>query len=156
MRQAPWGLVASVLALPLACTTTDRTPTDQQNVYETLLAQARPALERFYKGDPSGYVELFADELTYFDPRSGGRLDGIIALKDYFAPIEGKINVPRYEVLNPRIQLHGDIGVFTYNLNEFASDGAVSVRWNSTEVYRRIGEEWRIIHAHWSTIENTE
>ena len=84
MRQAPWGLVASVLALPLACTTTDRTPTDQQNVYEALLAQARPALERFYKGDPSRYVELFADELTYFDPRSGGCLDGIIASKDYF------------------------------------------------------------------------
>ncbi len=156
MRQTSWRLVASVLALPLACTTTDRAPTDQQNVYEAILAQARPALERFYKGDPSGYVELLADELTYFDPRSGGRLDGLSALKDYFAPIEGKIHVPRHEVLNPKIQLHGDIGVFTYNLNEYASDGAVSVRWNSTEVYRRIGEECRIIHAHWSTIENAE
>ncbi len=156
MRQAPWRLVASVLALPLACTTTDRAVTDQQNAYEAILAQARPALERFYNGDPSGYVELLADELTYFDPRSGGRLDGISALKDYFAPIEGQIIVPRHEVLNPKIQLHGDIGVFTYNLNEYASDGAVSVRWNSTEVYRRIGEEWRIIHAHWSAIENPE
>ncbi len=156
MRQAPWRLVASVLALPLACTTTDRATTDQQDVYETILAQARPALERFYKGDPSGYVELLADELTYFDPRSGGRLDGISALKDYYAPLEGKISVPRYEVLNPKLQLHGDIGVFTYNLNEYASDGAVSLRWNSTEVYRRIGEGWRIIHAHWSTIEHAE
>ncbi len=156
MRQAPWCLAASVVALTLACTTTDRAATDQQNVYETILAQARPALERFYKGDPSGYRELFADELTYFDPGTRARLDGISALKDYYAPLEGKINVPRHEVLNPKIQLHGDIGVFTYNLNEYASDGAVSVRWNSTEVYRRIGEEWRIIHAHWSTIENAE
>jgi len=53
-------------------------------------------------------------------------------------------------VLNPKIQLHGYIGVFTYNLNEYAGDGRVSVRWNATEVYRRISEEWRIIHAHWS------
>ncbi len=155
MRQASWLLVASVLALPLACTTTDRAATDRQNVYETILAQERPALERFYKGDPSGYRELFADELTYFDPGTGARLDGISALKEYYAPLEGKINVPRHEVLNPRIQLHGDIGVFTYNLNEYASDGPASARWNATEVYRRIGEEWRIIHAHWSAIENT-
>ena len=82
MRQSPWGLVASVLALPLACTTTDRAQTDWQNVSEAILAQARPALERFYKGDPFGYAELFADELTYFDPGSGGRLNGISTLRD--------------------------------------------------------------------------
>ena len=156
MRQAPWRLLASALALPLiACTTTDRAPTDPQSVYETIVAQRRPALERFYQGDPSGYRELFADELTYFDPRSGGRLDGISALRDYYAPLEGQINVPRYEVLNSKIQLHGDIGVFTSTLNEYASEGPASVRWNSTEVYRRIGEEWRIIHAHWSVIGDT-
>ena len=156
MRQAPWRVVACVLALPLACTTTDRAPTDQQDVLETILAQERPALERFYNGDPFGYAELFADELTYFDPGSGGRMDGISALKEYYAPIEGQISVPRHEVLNPRIQLHGDMGVVTYNLNEYASDGPASQRWNATEVYRRIGEEWRIIHAHWSAIENPE
>ncbi len=156
MRQVPWRLVAGVLALPLACTTTDRAPTDQQNVLETILAQSRPALDRFYNGDPFGYAELFADELTYFDPATEARLDGISALKDHYAPVEGKINVPRYEVLNPEIQLHGDIGVVTFNLHEYASDGPASLRWNATEVYRRFGEEWRIIHAHWSAVEKTE
>ncbi len=156
MRQVPWRLVAGVLALPLACTTTDRAPTDQQNVLETILAQSRPALDRFYNGDPFGYAELFADELTYFDPRTGGRLDGISALKDYYAPIVGRVSVPRYEVLNPEIQLHGDVGVVTFNVHEYASDGPASGRWNATEVYRRFGEEWRIIHAHWSPIEDTD
>ncbi|MFQ5791491.1 MAG: hypothetical protein ACE5JI_13545 [Acidobacteriota bacterium] len=48
------------------------------------------------------------------------------------------------------------MAVFTYGLNEYASDGTVSVRWNATEVYRRIGDEWRIVHAHWSPVQGME
>ncbi|MFQ5875119.1 MAG: YybH family protein [Dehalococcoidia bacterium] len=156
MRQVPWCLVAIVLALPLACTTTDRAATDEQNAYETIIARLQPAVERWYKGDPSGYAELFADEMTYFDPGSGGRLEGITALKNHYAPLKGKISVPRFEILDPKIQLHSDIAVLTYGLKEYASDGSVSVRWNATEVYRGIGDEWRIIHAHWSPVQETE
>lgn len=156
MRHAPWRLVASVLALPLACTTTDRAATEQQKASQTILARLQPAAERWYKGDPFGYAELFADSLTYFDPGTGGRLEGITALKDHYAPLKGKISVPRFDILEPKIQLHGNIAVFTYGLNEYGSDGTVSVRWNATEVYRRRGDEWRIIHAHWSPVPKTK
>jgi ketosteroid isomerase-like protein len=98
-----------------------------------------------------GYADLFADDLTYFAPPTGGRLEGIEALRASYAPAKGKINVPKYEVSNSKLQLHGDVGVFTYNLDEYArGDDAPSARWNATEVYRRDGDEWRIIHAHWS------
>lgn len=123
---------------------------NERTTYDTIVAQERAAMERWYTGDPSGYVELFADDLSYFAPVTGGRLEGISALKDLFGPIEGKINIPRFEMLNPKLQLHGDVGVFTYQLDEYADDGSASARWNATHVYRRIGAQWRIMHAHWS------
>jgi hypothetical protein len=122
-----------------------------RNVHEQILAGLRPALDRWYKGDPMAYANLFAEELTYFAPPTGGRLNGVEALRASYVPIQGKINVPRYEMSNANLQLHGDVGVLTYNLDEYARDTAPSARWNATEVYRRDGDEWRIIHAHWST-----
>jgi len=132
------------------------TPTNEESASDPIVAQLRTAMTRWYKGDPSGYSELFADDLTYFAPVTGGRLEGINALKELFAPIEGKINVPRFEILSPKVQLHGDVGVLTYHLNEYASDGPATARWSATHVYRRIGGQWRIIHAHWSAIASTK
>lgn len=120
--------------------------------YDIIVAREQAAMKRWYAGDPSGYVELFADDLTYFAPVTGGRLEGIRALKDLFAPIEGKINVPRFEMLKPKLQLHADVGVFTYQLNEYPGGGLAGARWNATHVYRQTGEQWRIIHAHWSAV----
>ena len=123
---------------------------DQQNTYETIMARLQPAVERWYKGDPFGYAELCADEVTYFAPGTSGRLDGIGALKATYATFAGKVNVPRFEILNPKIQFHGDMGVFTYNVHEYDSEGTVTYPWDATEVYRRTGDEWQIVHAHWS------
>ena len=121
-----------------------------QDVHEHILAGLQSALERWYKGDPMRYADLFADDLTYFAPPTGGRLEGVDALRASYEPIRGKVNVPRYEVSNSKLQLHGDVGVFTYHLDDYPSDGTAGGRWNATEVYRRDGDEWRIVHAHWS------
>jgi hypothetical protein len=37
---------------------------NEQTTYDTIVAQERAAMERWYTGDPSGYVELFVDDLT--------------------------------------------------------------------------------------------
>jgi hypothetical protein len=125
---------------------------NEQTTYDTIVTQERAAMERWYTGDPSGYVELFVDDLTYFAPVSGGRLESVSALKELFAPIEGMIKVPRFEMFKPKLQLHGDVAVFTYQLNEYASGGSASARWNVTHVYRRTDKQWRIMHAHWSAM----
>lgn len=123
---------------------------DQQQAYETIKAQLKPAIDRWYKGDPFGYLELFADDATYYAPGTGGRLDGIGAVRASYETFRGEVQVPRYEILNPKIRFFGDIGLFTYNVHEYASEGAPSFRWDATEVYRQSGNQWRIIHAHWS------
>src|SRR5688572_4055125 len=111
----------------------------QRNISERILARLHAVDERFYKGDPLAYVELLAEDVTYFAPIAAGRLDGRRAVEALMAPFQGKIDVPRFEILNPKLQLYGrDIGIFTYNLNEYTTGGTVAVRWNSTEVYQRV------------------
>jgi ketosteroid isomerase-like protein len=123
------------------------------SVADTIIALERSALERWGRGDPQGYVETFAPEITYFDPFTEKRIDGIYAMKAALAPITGKVRIDRYEMLNPRVQHAGDVAVLSFNLVSHARnpDGSPRlVRWNSTEVYRRFGGKWRIVHNHWS------
>ena len=83
----------------------------QENAQETILALERAALERWCKTDPFGYLKFYADDVVYFDHLTETRLDGIAAVKDHFRQYEGKVNVPRFEMPNPKVQLYGNIAV---------------------------------------------
>ena len=107
------------------------------------------ALDRWGKGDPSGFLEICAPDVVYFDPSLERRMDGRDALSKYYETIRGKVSIERYELLNPLVQRVGDAAVLTFN---FVSYGGAEegYRWNCTEVYRRSGEDWEIIQTHWS------
>ena len=113
-----------------------------------IIAMERTALERWGKGDPSGFLEITAPDVVYFDDTLERRLDGLNALTALYEKIRGQIHLDRYELLNTRVQLCGETAVLTYNFVGYAKGKAH--RWNCTEVYRRSPEGWRIIHTHWS------
>jgi ketosteroid isomerase-like protein len=121
-----------------------------------VIALERGALDRWGKGDPGGYIEVYDPEVTYFDPFQEKRLDGLPAIKAMLAPIAGKIRVSRYDMLDPKVQHYGDVAVLSFNLQSYQKqpDGSepVVARWNSTAVYRRTGGTWKSIHVHWSFI----
>ena len=120
---------------------------------DEVIALERAALDRWGKGDPGGFLETYAPEITYFDPATERRVDGRDAMADYLRPITGKVKVARYEILGPKVQRHGDVAVLTYNLRSEAvqPDGKhITVQWNSTSVYVRMGRDWKTIHSHWS------
>lgn len=126
---------------------------------EEILALERSALDRWITFDPEGYLDLYAFEVTYFDPNQERRVDGLEAMKMLLAPIKnfkGAIKDARYEMIAPGIQHHGDLLLLTFNLINYGKVGdrpeSVVARWNATEVYRRIDGRWRIIHSHWSYI----
>src|SRR5436189_4106612 len=83
---------------------------------KTIIALERGALDRWGKGDPQGYLEIYAPELTYFDPLQEKRIDGLDAMKEMIAPYTGKIRVDRFDMIDPKVQHHGDIAVLTFNL----------------------------------------
>ncbi len=120
---------------------------------ETIIALERQALDRWGRGDPQGFLETYASDVTYFDPFQARRLDGREVIRTLYAPLAGKIRVSHYEMLAPVVQQRGDMAVLSYNLVSHttgASGEPLAVRWNSTTVYRRTGGEWKIVHSHWS------
>ena len=127
-------------------------PNDDLHLMDGLLERLHPALERWYAGDPHGYAELFADKITYFDPRTREPVRSREELHAHYEPIEGVVNFPRWEVLDPCLQRLGEVVTLTYRLDQFDDDGWAPPRWNATEVYRRAGEGWEAVHAHWSAI----
>jgi len=122
----------------------------------TIIALERAALDRWCQGDPQGYLETYATEVTYFDPVQEKRIDGVEAMRKYLTPFTGKFKIARYDMIDPKVQHHGDATVLTYNFISYgkkpSGEETVLARWNSTKVYGRIDGKWRIFHDHWSYI----
>jgi ketosteroid isomerase-like protein len=116
---------------------------------EEIVAMECAALERWGKGDPSGFIEICAPDVVYFDPHLKMRIDGLDALIEYYESIRGKVSIKRFELLNPLVQHVGDAAILTFN---YVSYGGAEdeYRWNCTEVYRQTKGRWRIIQSHWS------
>ena len=121
-----------------------------------IIVMERAALDRWGAGDPRGYLEIMAPEVTYFDPFQERRVDGLPAMTGLLEPLTGKIRVDRYDMVNPMVQQHGDAALLTFNLVSYQrrADGTehAVAHWNSTEVYARVDAGWRIIHSHWSFV----
>ena len=127
------------------------------SLLEELVAIERLALDRLIRLDPSGYFGLYAPEVTYFDPTTDTRVDGLEAMQKRMAPIKDvklPFTDPRYEILDPKVQRHGDVAILTFNLVNYGKletgEESVVSRWNCTEVYSWSEGKWRIIHSHWS------
>jgi len=119
------------------------------DIAHAIIAMERAALERWGRGDPSGFLEISADDVVYFDPFQSRRLNGIAELRELYQSIRGQVQVARFELIDPRVQVIGDAAVLTFNYVAEDTNEAAS-RWNCTEVYRRDAGTWRIIQTHWS------
>ena len=121
------------------------------SIQEEIIAIEKAALTRWGNGDPSGFLEISAPDVVYFNPYLAQRLDGLDALiKDYEA-LRGTIFFDRFELLNPLVQFVENMAVLTFNYVSYKGD--TSDRWNCTEVYRRSQADWKIIQSHWSYTE---
>ena len=121
-----------------------------------VMALESAAMERWRKGDPWGFIEISAAEVTYFDTGTPQRLNGREALKAEYAQREGKIFYDVMDFIDPRVQVCGELAVLAYRFLSTClnPDGSVSNRtpWNCTEVFVRIEGQWKIVHTHWSYI----
>jgi ketosteroid isomerase-like protein len=150
-------LLSSGLGAPLTARAQGTAAAVDDSLLRELVALERSALDRWITLDPQGYLDLYAQEVTYFDPTTERRVDGLKGLQERLTPMRN-VKLPfknlRYEMVDPRVQRHGDVALLTFNVINYGTlpDRPESVvsRWNSTEVYRRIDGKWRIVHSHWS------
>ena len=155
-----YAALIAVLSSTLACSAPASAPSEPaapaEPVFDpaTIIALEQAALDRWGKGDPSGYFEIMAPDISYIDPTTKTRIDGVDALKKMIEPFRGKIAIERVELLNPSVRRDGNLAVLTTNLvsrgASFDGGPKRDVPWNLTEVYGRIDGQWKIVHSHFS------
>ena len=121
-----------------------------------VMALESAAMERWRKGDPWGFTEISAPDVTYFDSGTPQRINGLQALKAEYATRVGQIHYDVMEFIDPRVQVCGDMAVLFYRFfsTTLNADGSISTRtpWNCSEVFVRTRGGWKIAHTHWSLI----
>jgi ketosteroid isomerase-like protein len=145
-----FGLLAALLS---AC---QPGPPGREDSEQAIVAQERRALEQWAKGNPLGYLDIVADDVTYFDDIGAhSRVNGIDAMRTYLTSLKGKIPPHRYEMLEPNVQVYGDVGILTQRYHAYGAEAQPLSRWKATAVYRRIDDQWLMVHAHWSLVKDS-
>lgn len=117
---------------------------------EAILAKERERLEHWSKGELTAYAKGSTEDVSYFDDIGAhDRIDGLAELLTYLSALEGQVPAHDYEIVDPRVQLYGDVGIVTLRYHP-SFQGEALTRWKATSVYRQSDGEWEMVHAHWS------
>ena len=113
-----------------------------------ILAKENATLERWYNGDPMGFIDNSWSDVTYFDPSLISRVDSIDAFRDLLTPIIGKVHIPTHKFDKPQVRVVGNIAILTFT-DVFTIENKI-VRWHATEIYQFRENDWKFIHSHWT------
>lgn len=118
----------------------------QTDAIREIMALEQDAMEHWCNGDVEKYLEISADDVSYFDQATAKRLDGIAELSKHYRSFAGQFHFDRFEFVDPRIEISADFAVLAYNLIVY--EAAKAEHWNITNVYRKIRDRWEICHTH--------
>ncbi|MGO4680223.1 YybH family protein [Microbacterium sp. 2MCAF23] len=136
--------------------------TNSNKIAQDLIALEKSYNERFSVGDPRGYFDGFAEDVSYFDPILKTIIVGRENVVAWIESIYSNPHIVRSEYPNPTVYVgdHEDFAVLAYNLNTFVLDddgNEVQRRsWNATHGYRLIGGNWVIVHSNWAFAHTVE
>lgn len=106
-----------------------------------IIALEKSALDKWFKGDTSGYEQLWSERsFTYFDAVVSERVDDYAAIKKFLASISGKLHADSYDFRKPRVQFGKDMAVLTYQL--FAKTNLIDMEYNCIEVFQKEDGRW--------------
>lgn len=125
---------------------------EEKTLAQHIIGLEKAALDKWFKGDTSGYKELWSKRsFTYFDGVVAERIDDHATIVEFLKTIDGKLFADSYEFRNPRVQFGQDMAVLTYQL--FSDTTLIDMEYNCIEIYQKEDDGvWRVIHSTWSFI----
>lgn len=124
-----------------------------EELTKQVIAMEKNALDKYYAGDMTGYYDLWSHEdFSYFDAGHDKCIDDFKEVKDFLDHnIAGKMHADSYKFVAPRVQIHGDTAILTYQL--FADTNFINMKYNVIEVFQKNDQgEWKVVHSTWDTI----
>ena len=122
---------------------------EKNSIDSKIIELERTALFRWIQGDPTGFLEISAPDVVYFDPFQEKRLNGHEELSKLYLSLKGQVSADQFEMLDPVVQATNKMAVLTFNFQ--SSVGQNLQKWNCTEVYRLEADgKWKICQTHWS------
>lgn len=123
------------------------------SIKDEIIKLEKQALDKFYQGDMSGYYDIWShDDFSYFDAGHEKRIDSFAEVKDFLDNrVAGKMHADTYDFISPRVQVHGDTAILTYQL--FADTNFINMHYNVVEVFQKDENgDWKAVHSTWDTI----
>ena len=121
---------------------------------QELLDLTHRMLEYIHRGDVDSYRALSSPDLTCYETDVAPyRIDGIefhAGLMSTMREHHSFDSLVRYDLLGPKVQLHGDCGVVTYTrLMTYATEtGPRFAAFNESRVFSKSTGQWLMIHFH--------
>lgn len=130
--------------------------TDQQVADEVIAVTKAQWAAEIAMQPVAASMSNIADEYTQFSPPYPILLEG----KDVVMRLSevgqtSSVEFVSAEMVNPKVQVYGDVAVLTYNFigQTRDSDGVVEPNLaKSTRVYVRQGGEWKLVHANFASV----
>jgi len=119
---------------------------------DKIIGLEKVALDKWFKGDTSGYLNLWSQkDFSYFDGAVERRVDSYADIKKLVLKnVEGKLFADKYDFEYPRVQGGEDMAILTYQL--YAKTSLIDMKYNCIEVYQKEEDGWKVIHSTWSFI----
>jgi uncharacterized protein (TIGR02246 family) len=145
--------LAAILPLLVLTGCTSNAP--PQNADQEVIALERSALDKWSQGNTVGYIDIAADDVTWFDFNPGPqlRIEGVEAVRNLLAPLAPQIPHHTYQLLDPRVQVYGNTAILTFHWSGTTTEGQSLPKWKVTSVYHWKDGKWRMVHAHWSPVQ---
>jgi ketosteroid isomerase-like protein len=137
-----WG-IALMLCLGLA--------TAFAQVDKTIISREKAAIDAWQKKDKAFFMDLLTEDATFYGPRSPYlATDPKVNFLPKFDIYAERFKILDFQMLNPRVQVYGDVAILTYNEEVTAKVDERTIDYSGkvTSIYVRQGSTWRQVHGH--------
>ena len=108
-------------------------------------------LDYIHAGDIESYRALSAPDITCYETDVAPyRIDGVDFHVGMMSTMHTFESLVRYDLLTPRVQIHGECGVVTYTrLMTYGTEtGPRFAAFNESRVFSKSSGQWILVHFH--------
>ena len=150
-------VMKSTILIAFACATAAFAGEDPKVAAEVIAAARAQWAVETAGGSIAEEMATVADDYTEFNPDYPVRLDGKTANSKLYEASERDGTKPvAADMMDPKVQVYGDVAILTYSytgVNQMKDGKTKASSGKSTRVYARQNGQWKLVHAHFSSVE---